>query len=217
MRKFIRISLSLAGVGVVGFVVLIGASIYSFSVLTDETLIAEIEFDRTGEQRFMAYLRTGDFCAEVPFVVLGDQWRVDAQFLKWHYWASLLGLESHYRLERLEGRYRDVAEQNSKPTLSHALARPSAIDIGGLAEGLGGLNFLADTSYGSSTYHDIDPNRTYFVYKSPTAIFTRSEPRQNSQVEGEVLNVEVRRGCGTDPGITERAAGWINRTVDRVD
>lgn len=217
MRKFIRISLSLAGVGVVAFVVLIGASIYSFNVLTGETLIAEIEFDRTGEQRYMAYLRTGDFCAEVPYSILGDQWRVDAQFLKWHYWATLLGLESHYRLERLEGRYRDVAEQNSKPTLSHALAPPSAIDIGGLAEGLGGMNFLADTSYGSSTYHDIDPNRTYLVYKSPTAIFTRSEPRQSAQVEGEVLNVEVRRGCGTDPGIAERTAGWINRTVDRAD
>lgn len=217
MRKIIRISLALAVASVVGFVFLIGASIYTFNVLTDETLIAEIEFDRDGDQRYMAYLRTGDFCSEQAFAVLGDQWRIDAQFLKWHYFASLLGLKSHYRLERLEGRYRNVSEQNKKPTLSHALAPPSAIDIGGLSGRLGRLNFLADASYGSSTYHDVDTSLTYLVYKSPTAIFTRTRPRSVSQVAGQALKVEVRRGCGEPPGAAARLAGWVNRTVDRVD
>jgi hypothetical protein len=217
MRKLIRISLSLAVTAVVGFVFLLAASIYTFHVLTDETLIAEIEFDRVDNQQYVAYLRTGDFCAEQALAVYGDQWRIDAQFLKWHYWASLLGLKSHYRLERLEGRYRDVAEQNRMPTLSHALAPPSAIDIGGLSGRLGSLNFLADASYGSSTYHDIDTNLIYLVYKSPTAIFTRSRPRSAQQNEGQALLVEVRRGCGEPPGAAARIAGWVNRTVDRVD
>jgi len=165
----------------------------------------------------MGYLRTGDFCSATSFSVLGDQWRIDAQFLKWHYWASLLGLKSHYRLERLEGRYRDVAEQNKKPTLSHALAPPSAIDIGGLTGRLGNLNFLADASYGSSTYHDIDTSQVYLVYKSPTAIFTRSRPRTVSQVVGEALIVEIRHDCADGPGAGARIAGWVNQTVDRVD
>ena len=217
MRKIIRISLSLAVAGVVGFVFLLAASIYTFHVLTDETLIAEIEFDRVGDQRYTGYLRTGDFCSEIPFSVLGDQWRIDAQFLKWHYWASLLGLKSHYRLERLEGRYRDVAEQNKNPNLSHALAPPSAIDIGGLSGRLGKLNFLADASYGSSTYHDIDTSQVYLVYKSPTAIFTRSRSRTVSQAVGEALMVEVRHDCAEGPGAAARIAGWVNQAVDRVD
>jgi hypothetical protein len=217
MRKFIRISLSLAVTAVVAFVFLLAASIYTFNVLTDETLIAEIEFDRAGDQQFIAYLRTGDFCTEQALPIYGDQWRIDAQFLKWHYWASLLGLKSHYRLERLEGRYIEVAEQNSKPTRSHALAPPSAIDIGGLSDRLGRLNFLADASYGSSTYHDVDPNLVYLVYKSPTAIFTRSRQRLTPQRAGQALNVEVRRGCGDGPGATARLAGWVNETVDGVD
>lgn len=217
MRKLIRISLSVAVMAIVGFVLLLTASIYTFHVLTDETLIAEIEFDRTGERRFVAILRTGDFCTEAPYTVYGDQWRIDAQFLKWHYLASLLGLKSHYRLERLEGRYSDVADQNSKRTLSHGLAPPSAIDIGGLTGRLGRLNFLADASYGSSTYHDIDTGRIYLVYKSPTAIFTRSGPRPSSQAAGEALSVEVRHGCGESPGVVARTAGWINRAVDKVD
>lgn len=217
MRKIIRISLSLVVTAVVGFIFLLAASIYTFNVLTDETLIAEIEFDHAGNQQYLAYLRTGDFCEASVLPVFGDQWRIDAQFLKWHYWASLLGLKSHYRLERLEGRYRDVAEQNSKPTLSHALAPPSAIDIGGLTGTLGRLNFLADASYGSSTYHDIDTSLVYLVYKSPTAIFTRSRERSAPQVDGQALLVEVRRGCGEPPGAAARVAGWVNEAVDGVD
>jgi hypothetical protein len=217
MRKIIRISLSLVIAGVVGFFFLLAASIYTFHVLTDETLIAEIEFDRISEQRYTGYLRTGDFCVDTPFAVLGDQWRIDAQFLKWHYWASLLGLKSHYRLERLEGRYRDVAQQNTSPTLSHALAPPSAIDIGGLSGWLGKFNFLADASYGSSTFHDIDTSQVYLVYKSPTGIFTRSRPRSMPQVPGEALIVDVRHGCGEGPSVAARAAAWVNQAVDRVD
>jgi hypothetical protein len=196
MRKVIRVSLLLAATAVTAFFFLFGASIYTFNVLTDETLIAEIEFDRSGEQDHVAYLRTGDFCSERVYAILGDQWRIDAQFLKWRYWASLFGLKSQYRLERLEGRYRDVEQQNTKPTLSHGLAPAIVIDIGGLANRLGRMNFLADATYGSSTYHDIDTSLTYLVYKSPTAIFTRSQPRLDPQVAGEALSVEVRHGCG---------------------
>jgi hypothetical protein len=217
MRRFIRISLSLCLVAIVGFVLLLIASIYAFSRLTDETLIAEVEFDRVGDQQYIAYLRTGDFCTDKVFAVLGDQWRIDAQFLKWKYWATLFGLESQYRLERFEGRYRDVDQQNVRPTLAHGLAPPSAIDIGGLAEGLGRLNFLADTSYGSSTYHDIDTSQVYLVYKSPTGIFTRQKMRATQQVAGEALAVEVRHGCSEGSGTVAKAAGWVNRTLDGVD
>lgn len=215
MRKVVRIALSLVIVAVVGFILLLAASIYTFNALTDETLIAEIEFDQLKDEQYIAYLRTGDFCNQEAFAVLGDQWRIDAQFLKWRYWATLFGLKSQYRLERFEGRYSDVREQNSEPKLAHGLAPPSAIDIGGLAGRLGRLNFLADASYGSSTYHDIDTTQTYLVYKSPTGIFTRLRQRIRPQAQGEALAVEVRHGCGEGPGTVQRVAGWVNKTVDR--
>jgi hypothetical protein len=215
MRRVIRISLWLAVVAVVGFFLLLGASVYTFHALTDETLIAELEFDRTGEQRYRAYLRTGDFCSELVFDVPGEQWRIDAQFLKWKYWATLLGLESQYRLERLEGRYRSAADQNEKPTLAHALAPPSAIDIGGLSGALGRFNFLADASYGSSTYHDIDTAVRYLVFKSPTGIFTRTESRGATISTGDSFDVSVRSACGDGPGLVGGAAELVNRTFDR--
>ena len=198
MRKTIRVSLTLLAAAVLGFAGLLGLSIRGFNLLTDETLIAEIEFEPIAAQSYVGYLRTGDFCTEQIFAVYGDQWRVDAQFLKWHYWATLLGLESRYRLERFEGRYRDVTQQNSRQTLSHPLAEPAPIDIAALAERLGRLNFLVDTSYGSSTYHDIDPGLVYLVYKTPTAIITRTRAQPPALGPGGGLEVEVRHGCGAE-------------------
>ena len=217
MRKVLRISLWLAILAVVAFFLMLGASIYTYHALTDETLIAELEFDRTGDRRYRAYLRTGNFCNELIFDVPGEQWRVDAQFLKWKYWATVLGLDSQYRLERLEGRYRSVADQNEKPTLAHELAPPSAIDIGGLSGALGRLNFLADATYGSSVYHDIDTAMRYLVFKSPTGIFTRSEPRGATVSGSPRLDGEERQTCADGPGILGNAAELVNRAVDRSE
>lgn len=217
MRRVFRISAYFAVFLVVAFILLLAAAIRSYSTLTQETLIAEVEFDRIGDRLYLASLRTGDFCRPEILNVHGDQWRIDAQFLKWHYWATVVGLESQYRLERFEGRYRDVAEQNSLPTLAHALAPPSAIDIAGVSGMLGSMNFLADATYGSSTYHDIDTSLLYGVYKSPTGLLTRTRPRTVEQRSADGLDIEIRRGCGDPPGLWARTAGWINRTVDRVD
>jgi hypothetical protein len=63
----------------------------------------------------------------------------------------------------------------------------------------------------------IDTGLVYLVYKSPTAIFTRSRVRLTPQRSGQALSVEVRRGCGEGPGAAARVAGWVNETVDGVD
>jgi hypothetical protein len=212
MRKMLRISMLLVGVALVLLIVLLSASIYTFNVLTGETLIAELRFDQTGDRQYLAHLRTGDRCDERTLPVLGDQWRVDAEFLKWKYWAILLGLDSQYRLDRLEGRYRSADEQNSAPNLAHDLAGATAIDVVELAGALGSWNFLIDATYGSSTYQDIDPANVYYVYRTPTAIITRFEPRPVQQ-KGSALDVDVNRACGADPPIWERVTTW---TDDRM-
>ena len=61
---------------------MLGASIYTYHALTDETLIAELEFDRTGDRRYRAYLRTGNFCNELIFDVPGEQWPLVAGLQK---------------------------------------------------------------------------------------------------------------------------------------
>jgi hypothetical protein len=214
--RIIRISLVLLVFCGVAFVLLLAASIHTYNMLTDETLIAEVRFERTGDREYLANLRTGDFCTEEMLPIRGDQWRIDAEFLKWKYWASLIGLDSQYRLERFEGRYRSVDEQNSAPVLAHALGEPTAVDIVRVAESLGALNFLVDATYGASTYQNIDTTRIHSVYKSPTGIFTRSAPRPAAVPRPEGLAIEIDAACGAPRGVWRRITDWTDRTARRA-
>jgi hypothetical protein len=213
MRKVVTFSLLTVCILVGLLVLLLSASIYTYNVLTGETVIAELRFDRTGNREYLAYLRTGNRCEEQSYPLIGDQWRIDAEFLKWKYWALLLGLDSQYRLDRLEGRYRSADEQNNSPTLAHDLADGTAIDIVTFASALGPANFLIDATYGTSTYQDIDPRSVYYVAKTPTGIITRSMPRPVQERDAEALAIAIERGCGAEPALWPRIAAWTDEVV----
>lgn len=210
MRKAFSVSLLLIVVLVVIAVLLVAANVFTYHRLTAETVIAELRFEPTGDKQYLAYLRTGDRCNERVLPVLGEQWRVDAEFLKWQYWALLLGLDSQYRLDRLEGRYRSAAEQNTAPKVAHDLGGDTAVDIVGIARSLGSWNFLLDATYGSSTYEDIDPARVYRVYRTTTGIITRSEPRPADPVRGEPLAIDVTAACGEEPSLWRKATQSVD-------
>lgn len=209
MRRAFKFSLTIVVLLAALSAVLLTATVYTYDRLTAETLIAELRFDEAGERQYVAYLKTGDRCAERTFPISGDQWRIDAEFLKWKYWALLLGLDSQYRLDRLEGRYRAVAEQNSLPNVAHDLSERTAVDLVALAESLGNWNFLLDATYGSSTYQDIDVDDVYYVYRTTTGIITRHEPRP-VQPQGEAqLEINIDGACG-EPSLWRRFTEWTD-------
>jgi len=132
--------------------------------------------------------------------------------LKWQYWALLLGLDSQYRLDRLEGRYRLVEDQNAAPKIAHDLGDDTAVDVVSIARTLGSWNFLLDATYGTSTYEDIDPARVYRVYRTTTGIITRSEPRPTDSPPGEPLSIDVTAACGAEPSMWRK----VTRSTDGV-
>lgn len=212
MRRAFKFSLWIVVLLAALSIVLLTATVYTYDRLTAETLIAELRFDPAGERQYVAHLRTGDRCDERTFPVFGDQWRVDAEFLKWKYWALLLGLDSQYRLDRLEGRYRSAVEQNSEPNLAHDLGERTAIDLVSLAASLGAWNFLLDATYGSSTYQDIDVGNVYYVYRTTTGIITRHEPRPVQPPGDEPLAITVDGACG-EPSLWRRFSEWADDGV----
>ena len=212
MRRAFKFSLWVVVLLAALSLVLLTATVYTYDRLTGETLIAELRFDATGDRQYLAHLRTGDRCEDRTFPLYGDQWRVDAEFLKWKYWAMLLGLDSQYRLDRLEGRYRSVAEQNSQPNVAHELRERTAIDVVLLAESLGSWNFLLDATYGSSTYQDIDVDNVYYVYRTTTGIITRHEPRPVQPAGGAPFNVTIDGSCA-DPSLWRRFTEWTDDNV----
>jgi hypothetical protein len=124
-------------------------------------------------------------------------------------------LASQYRLDRLEGRYRDTVEQNSAPNVAHDLGGETALDIVALADSLGSWNFLIDATYGSSTYQDIDSANVYYVYRTQTGIITRSSPRP-VPTAGRPLEIDVNAACGGEAPVWERVTRWTDDRVQGV-
>jgi hypothetical protein len=104
------------------------------------------------------------FCKPEHYTLVGDQWRLDALFLKWRPWTNLLGLDSMCRIERLGGRYRDTAEENTRPRRAYELHPEQDIDLATMIARYTGWFSPVDTLYGSSVYDDMDEAFVYRVY-----------------------------------------------------
>jgi hypothetical protein len=214
MKRLIKTSALTLFLLVISCLALLSASVYTYSSLASESLVAELRFDLINEREYLAKLRTGDFCEERLFRVLGDQWRLDAKFIKWKYWALALGLDSQYRLDRLEGRYRLTNEQNLNSSLAHDLKKDTAIDVGDVSKTLGLFNFLVDATYGSSTYQGIDTERVFYVYRTQTGLITRSEAKIMPRRGESGLLVEITRPCGGSPGYWQRFSIWLDDALN---
>jgi hypothetical protein len=210
MRRLIKTSILTLGLLGILCLLLLSASVYTYTSLTSESLVAELRFNLIGEREYLARLRTGDFCEEEQFQVMGDQWRLDAEFIKWKYWALALGLDSQYRLDRFEGRYRLTSEQNSEPSHAYDLKKDTVLDMGELSKALGFFNFLVDTTYGSSTYNNIDTESVFYIYRTQTGLITRSKMDALPQRGQAGLVVQVTRPCGGVPGYWQRFSVWAD-------
>ena len=155
-----------------------GGFIWSFQQLTHEAPILSLRFEELGRQQYRAYIEAPE-PVRGGYLLYGDQWRVDARFVKMKYWANVLGMESRYAIDRLQGRYIDVHDENTRPHIAHQLT----------GEGISyytlfGMRPFVDTEYGTSTYHAIDVSKRFHVYKTPTGLMVRSEPLDPKASEG---------------------------------
>lgn len=222
MRKLIKLCLVLITALLGVSVLLLSSNIYTYHRLGHETLIAEVYFEThtaedlhngmysAGNQQWTAHLATGDRCFVDEYLINGDQWRVDASFVKWENWVNLMGLDSLYRLERLEGRFSDIDEQKRRIPLAHELADRKVMELRPLAEQIGRLNILMDASYGSSVYQTIDPQQIYYLYKTQSGLITRSKPRTVEVSVREMVTIQINKACGQEDGEYKKAVNWLD-------
>jgi hypothetical protein len=216
IRRYLKVTVVLLALCVLGALTLFSAAFYTYSVLTDEALVAELRFFELGPQHFEAQLATDGGCTRRTFELYGDQWRLDARFLKWHSWATLLGFDAQYRLSRIEGRYADVAEQNVRPTVAYALENEPVLDLVDVADRMGRWNVFVDSTYGSSTFQTADPEYVHRVYRTQTGLIARREPLPGVRTSPDEIFVEISSACGQGPGYWQRFTTWIDRGLGRA-
>jgi hypothetical protein len=152
---------------------LLGFNFVTYQRLTNERPAAMISFVQTAPQRYTASLEIPD---EEPrtLIVNGDEWRLDARFIKWHPFANIGGLDAYYRLDRITGRYRDTGQEVSEPRSVYAVSENPGLDIWKLARDKRFARLKAlDAYYGNSVYAPMLDGARFEVFATQNGLIVR--------------------------------------------
>ena len=168
----VRLILGLLFCTAFALVAAIALDLRTYLRLTFERPVATLAFSALSPQDFRVTL-TDDVGRVTTTELRGDDWQLDARVLKWKGFATLLGLDPMYRLERLEGRYRDVGQERREVHSVVALGPDARFDVWSLAQQHAGWLPWVDAGYGSATYLPMADGAQYVVSLSTTGLLAR--------------------------------------------
>lgn len=130
---------------------LAATALLGYRRLTAETPIARIDAHQIAPQRFSVSIETPDG-ERRTFEIDGDQWQLDARVIKWKASAILAGAPALYQLDRIGGRYADVAREREAGKTAYALSSPQPFDLWHLKRQFPRWLPWVDADFGSSAY-----------------------------------------------------------------
>lgn len=154
----------------------IGIGMRGYRALTREEVAARVLVRPLGAQRFEATFRVPDR-PEMRFELAGDQIYVDAHILKWTPMANVLGLHTAYELDRVAGRYDDIAQERSAERTIFPLREDNVVNLFGLRRRYAALAPLLDAEYGSGTFVPVKRRAEFEVRISTTGLLIREVPQ----------------------------------------
>ncbi len=132
--------------------------VQSYLGLTGEIKVAQVRaatFTNAPHQmtvELILYDDNGNVASDNHYLVMGDEWMLQGDIVKFPTWANILGLHTGYKLTRFEGRYDDI---NRERTAQHF-----AIELNGGDDGFfqavnthpTWYGWLAEASYGNAVF-----------------------------------------------------------------
>jgi hypothetical protein len=103
------------------------SGVRSYRVFTQEELVAVVRCEPApagASYTFLlqvAFQENGRPVSSERFPMVGDQWAVGGDFLKWSPRLNLLGVRNRHKLTRLSSRYWTAAEELKKPRAAYDL------------------------------------------------------------------------------------------------
>jgi hypothetical protein len=176
-----------------GALLLTGLDVQTYQRLTYERPVATLTARQLGPKFFevtVAEPAAEGLPAPPPRVyqVHGDDWRLEARVLKWKGWASVLGLDSQYRLDRLSGRYEETEDELHAERSVYDLRPdpPSQIDFWKLARKSSRFAPMVDTLYGSGAFMPLADGGQYEVWITQSGLLARpvNEQARNAAATG---------------------------------
>ncbi len=155
-----------------GALVAIAFNLHSYQRLTREQSVAEITFRQFEPNAYGATLSPAGGEPR-RFVIRGDEWQIDARVLKWHGFANLMGLDSHYRLERLSGRYANLTSEVNGSRTVYGLVPAEGLDLWGIAKRYERWVPFVDAVYGSAAYLPMANGARYEISVTQSGLVAR--------------------------------------------
>ncbi len=169
-----------------------GLNLQTYKRLTFERPVATISFaavqDQTDQYVATLLLPEGQ---RMEHVVTGDEFILGARVITFKALSNLLGYDSVYRLDRLDGRYMDVERANE--TNAVRLTENPGLDVHALAKEHGGRFGVRDANFGSAVYNPMSDGLAYEVSITRTGLIARA------------ANEATRRALGVEPAAAVRA------------
>ena len=152
---------------------LLAANLHSYKRLVYEQAVAEISFTRLGSKTFVADLHVIESGERNRYEMLGDEWQLDAQVLSWRGFATVLGLDTQYRLHRLSGRYANIAEEREALRSVHELDTVQPVDMWPMINKYQRWVKWIDATYGSAVFLPMTDRAKYSISISRTGLIAR--------------------------------------------
>ncbi|HRK64458.1 MAG TPA: hypothetical protein PLN53_08685 [Terricaulis sp.] len=160
-----------AFLGVGAVIGLIGLNVQTYHRLGEaQRQVATIQFQETGTRTYNVTLTEfnddGSTGAVRNFTAVGDDWMLRARVLRWKPWATVLGLDAQYRLDRFDSSYRDIAEARATPPSVEDLRpqRRTGLDFLPVAQTVGKWVPVVDTpEHGQAVYWPMADGAIYRV------------------------------------------------------
>jgi hypothetical protein len=154
-------------------ILLLALNILSYQRLSYEADVAEIHFSKLNTQLYVAELHFAGANHKQQFELRGDEWQLDARIIKWQAPLTLVGFDSLYRLERLQGRYRDIAQEQNAPRSVYALNNDSSLDLWSIIQQYRKWLPWLDAFYGSATYLPMTDDSSFQIKITQSGLIAR--------------------------------------------
>lgn len=176
----IRRLIGLLMLALAGTAALLALSLVQFLRLTSDVPVAQVELRQTAQQQFTA-TTSSPRGGTREYVLTGDQWQIDARIVRWRLPALMAGVPALYRLDRLSGRYEDVAQERTAQRSAYSLDDWDVPDLGQLKRRFPNWLPFVDVVFGSGAFMPMFDGARYRVYVDPRgALFVRPDDERTA-------------------------------------
>ena len=154
---------------------LLALNIHTYHRLTYEKPIVTLAFQQLGPQKYQVTMEQMDRNRPVDFILNGDEWQLDARILRWEPALQILGFNTIYRLERLNGRYSKINQELDQPRTVYSLSEEQGLDIWSLAREYHHRLQWLDAYYGNATYLPMQDGARFMVAINQYGLIARPD------------------------------------------